>query len=351
MLPALPPDDLDLVLAHTQSFWSRFQGARLFVTGGTGFIGNWLLQTVQHANDSLNSRIEVVALSRDPQHAMAARPQVFGRSDTHLVCGDVTTFQAPDGPLDLCIHAATDVADPKKSGDALRVYESIVAGTQRVLHVAKTKGVSRFLLASSGAVYGPQPPELDHVPESYLGGPDPLKISAAYGNGKRAAEWLTCASSGAERGHFEASIARIFALVGPGIPLNGPFAAGNFVRNVLASAPIVIEGDGRPVRSYLYTADLCIWLLRILESGQSGHAYNVGSEHPLSIRQLAGQVAEVAAVETEIEVRLAANTQVLPPRYVPSTLKARQSLQLQEFTTLEESLRRTLQWNRLAMTS
>lgn len=347
MRHALPPADLDLVLSLTPGFWSRFRGTRLFITGGTGFIGNWLIQTVQRANDTLGSGIEILALSRDPERARRANAQVYGRADIGLLGGDVTSFAPPAGPLDLCIHAATDVADPGKSGDALRTYDAIVAGTRRVLDVARTQGVSRFLLTSSGAVYGPQPPELTHVPETYPGAPDPLQLAAAYGNGKRAAEWLSCAY--ATQG-FEVTIARIFALIGPGLPLDGPFAAGNFIRDAVANTPIVVQGDGRPVRSYLYMADLCVWLLRILESGQSGQAYNVGSEHPVSIRELAGQVVLAAGTQTPIDIKASASSTALPPRYVPDTRKARQSLDLRELTPLPLALQKTLQWNRSATT-
>ncbi len=349
---ALPTADLDRVLELTPDFWSRFRGARLFITGGTGFIGNWLIQTIQRANDTLGARIDILALSRDPERARHAYPQVFSRPDIRLIGGDVTSFTADTGALDLCIHAATDVADPGKTGAALQTFDSIVSGTRRVLDAAQAQGVSRLLLTSSGAVYGPQPPDLMHIPESYSGAPDPMQAGTAYGNGKRAAEWLTgaYAAQGPAAG-FETMSARIFALIGPGLPLNGPFAAGNFIRDVLANSPITIQGDGRPMRSYLYMADLCVWLLRILESGQSGQAYNVGSEHPVSIRELAEQVVRAAGTQTPIDIRTAANTSAPPPRYVPDTRKARLSLNLQEHTPLPLALQKTLQWNRLAMTS
>lgn len=350
MGPALPFADLDLALSLTPGFWRRYAGTRLFITGGTGFIGHWLIQTIQRANDTLGSRIEIVALSRDPERARRDRPQVFARTDLTLLGGDVTSFAAPDGPLDLCIHAATDVGDPAKAADPLRSYDTIVTGTRRVLDLARSRGVQRFLLTSSGAVYGPQPPELSHVPENYGGAPDPLQPAASYGNGKRAAEWLTCAYAAQGRAaSFEATIARIFALIGPGMPLAGPFAAGNFVRDVLAQRPILIQGDGRPLRSYLYMADLCVWLLRLLESGASGQAYNVGAEQPVSIRELAEQVVQAAGTTTPIEVKTAADTATLAPRYVPDTQKARLSLELREYTPLPLALQKTLQWNRAAL--
>lgn len=351
MALSLPEDDLDLVLSLTPEFWSRFGGARLFMTGGTGFIGTWLLQAVQRANDKLGSRIELVVLSRDPARARSLTPHIFCRPDTALLAGDVSHAAVETGPLDLCIHAATDVGDPRRMGDALKIFESVVVGTQRILDLAHARGASRFLLTSSGAVYGPQPPSLERVAETYGGAPDPLQPGAAYGNAKRAAEWLACAHAAqAAQGGFESCIARIFALIGPGLPLDGPFAAGNFVRDALAGKPIRVQGDGRPVRSYLYMADLCVWLLRILGAGASGQAYNVGSEQALSIAQLARRVAEVAAAPAGIEVQLQGDADAPAPRYVPDTRKARHELDLAEYTALDTALFKTVQWNRLAMT-
>jgi dTDP-glucose 4,6-dehydratase len=349
MTIALPTDDLDLAIALTPGFWSRFGAARLFITGGTGFIGSWLVQTIQRANDRGLSRIELVVLTRDANRARQQSPFMFARTDTTLVTGDVLDFSAQLGKLDLCIHAATDVGDPGKTGDSRKVFDSIVLGTRQVLDFAEAHGVAHFLLASSGAVYGPQPPELEQISESYTGAPDPLQAAAAYGNGKRAAEWLACSS--ASQAGFNVTIARIFALIGPGMPLNGPFAAGNFIRDVLAGKPIRIQGDGRPLRSYLYMADLVVWLLRMLESGTSGQAYNVGSEHAISIRELAQAVIHAAQVESTLDIAQAGDTRTLPPRYVPDTRKAQQSLQLAQTTTLQTALTKTLQWNRTAMTT
>ncbi len=317
------------------------------MTGGTGFIGTWLLQAMQRANDRLGSKIELVVLTREPERALRQAPHVFSRADTSLLAGDVITFAGPVGKLDLCIHAATDVGDPLKADNPIKVFDSIVLGTRRVLDLAHASGVSRFLLTSSGAVYGPQPASLARVHETYNGAPDPLQPDAAYGNGKRAAEWLAAAHVGqASQAGFEPCIARIFALIGPGLPFNGPFAAGNFIRDALAGQAINVQGDGRPLRSYLYMADLCIWLLRILGSGAPGQAYNVGSENAVSIAGLARQVADAAGTEASIAVAATAAHDGPAPRYVPDTLKARQALDLAEYTSLHTALLKTIHWSR-----
>lgn len=351
-MPArLPVEDLDLVLSLTPGFWSRFGGARLFLTGGTGFIGQWLAQAVQHANDRLDARIELVVMTRDPQRARAGSPQVFGRPDTQLVTGDVSAALTPVGALDLCIHAATDVGDSLKPTDPLRVFDSIVTGTRRVLDLALAAGAKRFLLTSSGAVYGSQPPDLDAVPEAYNGAPSPLQPDAAYGNGKRAAEWLACVyTAQSAQGGFAACSARIFALLGPGLPLDGGFAAGNFIRDVLAGKAIHIQSDGRPLRSYLYMADLCVWLLRMLESGAPGAAYNAGSRHAISIADFARAVAVAAGRDVPVKIATAPVPGTAVPRYVPDNRKAQHELGLEEYTPLAIALRKTIEWSRSANT-
>jgi nucleoside-diphosphate-sugar epimerase len=342
----LPAPDLDLVLSLTPGFWSRFAGARIFVTGGTGFIGQWLVQAVQRANDCLGARVELVVLTRDPAGARTRLP-AFSRPDARLVAGDVARPLDAVGRFDLCVHAATDVGHSLRPLDPLKVFDSIVTGTRRVLDLAVAAGASRFLLTSSGAVYGPQPTDLEAMPETYAGAPDPMAPKAAYGNGKRAAEWLAAAYStpGSHAG-FTACSARIFALLGPGLPLDGGFAAGNFIRDVLAGRPIRIEGDGRPLRSYLYMADLCAWLLRMLEAGAPGTAYNVGSRHAISIADLAQAVIAAAGGDVPVAIAHPPGSDGPAPRYVPDNRKAQQDLGLAETIPLAEALARTIAWNR-----
>lgn len=349
MRPLLPQDDLDTILSLTPLFWSQFKGARIFMTGGTGFIGMWLLETIQHANNQLGSRIEVAVLSRRPEHAKITAPHLFKSSSITLIEGDVSRFCPPVGKFDLCIHAATDVGDVNKSKNVRTVFESMTSGTRRVLDLAESNGACRFLFTSSGAIYGVQPPTMERIPESFTGAPNSLDVSAAYGNGKRAAEWLCCEAS--KRAGFNASIARLFALLGPGLPLNGPFAAGNFVRDILDEKPLHIQGDGRTVRSYLYMLDVCVWLLEILRTGAQGQAYNVGSEEAISVADLAQRMIDVSG--TSLTINRAESEFVkrntAPPRYVPDTSKAREEFSLAQYTPLNGALQKTIQWSRAAM--
>lgn len=343
-----PKEDLDLILRHTTNIWQRYANARFFLTGGTGFVGNWIIQAIQHANDTLGCGIEILALSRSPDKARKFNPMVYDRPDIFLLAGDVCNFSANVGTLDLCIHAATEVGDPHHPIDALRVHNTIVQGTRQVLDFCRDHGVSRFLLTSSGAVYGQQPTDISRLSESYRGAPDSLSPAAAYGNGKRTAEWLT-ASYAKETG-FDACIARIFALLGPGLPLDGNFAAGNFVRDVVQGQTIRIQGDGTPLRSYLYMADLVIWLLRILTDGHPGQAYNVGSETEVSIESLARQIQKAGDGQASVAVLMPVSDNQAPARYLPDTTKVQTELGLAEYTPLEVALDKTIRWARTTLT-
>jgi nucleoside-diphosphate-sugar epimerase len=347
MSDALPVEDLDRALSLTPEFWPRFSGARLFITGGTGFIGNWLLSTVQRANDTRLTEIDLVVLTRDSARARQNAPRLFSRDDTTLVQGDVQTVQKTLGHIDLCIHAATDVGSAMRASDPVAEFESIVFGTHRVLDLAQANGASRFLLTSSGAVYGPQPAEIERVSESYTGAPDPLRPQAAYGNGKRAAEWMTAAhAAAAAEADFHAVIARIYALLGPGMPLDGSFAAGNFIRDALMKRPIAVQGDGRTMRSYLYMADLSVWLFTLLGFGKSGEAYNVGSENAVSIRDLADRIAHASRANSRVDVQAPDDGKSSAARYIPDTSKARRELGLAEYTALDLALEKTIKWSR-----
>lgn len=347
MRASLPKEDLDLVVSLIPEFLSKFGGARFFVTGGTGFIGSWMLESLQHANDTAGCKMELLVLSRDTDMARQNAPHIFNRGDTKLIAGDVKTLQTSVGKFDLCIHAATDVNSSLKAVNPLQVFDSVVQGTRRVLDLAATAGASRMLLTSSGAIYGVQPTDLLLLPETYAGAPDLLAINAAYGNSKRAAEWLSHAHS--SQSQLQICIARIFAVIGPGLPLNGGFAAGNFVRDAIAGEEIKIQGDGRPLRSYLYMADVIVWLLRILGFGHAGQAYNVGSERALSIAELAGKVVNAAGNHVSVSTGLRGNNAVPPARYVPETRKAREDLGLAEYTSIDVALRKTMAWTQATM--
>ena len=330
--------DLDHVLAHTEGLWEELRGKRIFITGGTGFFGCWLLESFVWANERFGLDASAVVLTRNPVGFRAKAPHLAGHPAIELELGDVRLFRFPKGEFPIVIHAATEAYFEPSPPQPLSVFDPDTEGTRRVLEFASSHGTERFLFTSSGAVYGKQPASVSHVPEDDPRAPATTDSTTAYGHGKRASEFM-CAMYAQQYG-FCAAIARCFAFVGPYLPLDANYAIGNFIRDALAGGPILVKGDGTPYRSYLYAADLAIWLWTILLKGESCRPYNVGSEHQLTIGELARTVAATApGTEIRIDKQPVPGAPAL--RYVPATRRAEEGLGLRVWIPLEEAIRRT----------
>lgn len=343
-LPPLPVEDLDHVLAHTGRLWAEARGARFFITGGTGFFGTWLLESFAHANDTLGLGMHAVVLTRDPAAFARKAPHLAARTDLAFHQGELRTFVFPAGRFTHLIHAAADTGVWTKNETPEGLIERITTGMRHLLEFALAAQVREFLHVSSGAVYGLQPAGLTHVPEDYAGLTAPLPPGAAWAEGKRVAEQL-CAAHAAQHG-YALKIARCFAFVGPHLDEN--YAIGNFIRDALQGRSIQVTGDGTPHRSYLYAADLAIWLWMMLFAGTPGRAYNVGSPAGLSIAELARTVATAAGDSLPVKIAEAPQPGRPISRYVPAVDRAETELGLRVWIPLPEAIRRTIAWQRNA---
>jgi len=336
--------DLDHILDHTRGLWDELRGERIFITGGTGFFGCWLLESFIWANERLDLGVRATVLTRSPDAFHKKAPHLAAHGSVTLLQGDVRNSDFPAGAFSHVIHAATESSAKLNRENPLLMLDSIVQGTRHTLDFAVGCGARKFLLTSSGAVYGKQPADLTHVPEDYVGAPDPLDPKSAYGEGKRGAEHL-CALY-AQGSEIEMKIARCFAFVGPYLPLDAHFAMGNFIRDGLNGGPIIVKGDGTPHRSYLYAADLAIWLWTILFRGASLRAYNVGSEESLSILDVAERVAEQFLPTTGVETGIEPDPNKPSELYVPATARPRGELGLNQSIEVDDAISRTVMFYR-----
>lgn len=335
-------EDLNHILSLTKGLWDELRGQRLFITGGTGFFGCWILESLCWANDKLDLHTSATVLTRNSRSFQRKAPHLASHPAIQLHMGDVRSFGFPEGEYSHIIHAATDTRESASGEIPLAMLDTIVAGTQHTLEFARQCGTPKFLLISSGAVYGPQPPDLSHIHEDYVGAPNPLDPRSTYGESKRMAEHI-CALYAKQYG-IQIKIARCFAFVGPYLPLDIHFAIGNFIRDGLHGGPIQVRGDGTPYRSYLYTIDLAIWLWTILLKGKSCSPYNVGSDEVVTIIDVANLVAEQFEPRMRIEMERIQVDGLGGGRYIPSIEKVRREFGLCPTIGLAEAVRRTTKW-------
>ncbi|MDF3012834.1 MAG: NAD-dependent epimerase/dehydratase [Cellvibrio sp.] len=223
-------------------------------------------------------------------------------------------------------------------------FDKIVQGTSAALALTQRSGATRFLLTSSGAVYGRQPTALSHMPESYPGAPDSLDTINAYGQGKRVSEWL--AHNLGQQHNIQVKVARCFALLGPYLPLDAHFAAGNFIRDGLNNHTIAINSDGTSNRSYLYAADMTVWLLTMLINGRPLQNYNLGSGQAVSIKALAETVSDIIYGENKVTIARQPTANAPIQQYVPDVSKAQQELGLAQYTDLASAIQKTIVWEK-----
>ena len=296
---------------------------RVFITGGTGFFGKSMLDYRLHHPEWGWVRAKWVILSRDPEKFVATYPQLANQDGISFISGDIRDFAFPEGEFDAIIHSATSAVTTLADEEMTSV---ILDGTRRVIDFAAAKGCKKLLFTSSGAVYGPRTSPASENDEC-------LPVTA-YGKGKLQAERMLIDSG------LDVKIARCFAFAGPYLPRTIHYAIGNFVQDCLCGKPIVINGDGTPLRSYLYADDLVEWLFAILERGESGRPYNVGSDEMLSIKELAKKVREVLVGDNEIVVKERPPIG-LPSVYVPYVKRIREELGCEIKVTLEDAIKRS----------
>jgi dTDP-glucose 4,6-dehydratase len=334
--------DLGLTAALSHFDAELLAGKNIFITGGTGFFGLWLLSAIDRLN-LLGAEIRATVLSREPARFLHRHPHWQAQSWLTFHRGNVRDFSFPANHYDLLIHAATDTSVAAHARP-LDIFTDIVDGTRHVLDFAAQAGVKRVLLTSSGAVYGPQPADVTHIREDARFACPPESVASAYGEGKRAMELLGTLYH-ANHG-IEPVIARCFAFVGPGLTLDGHFAIGNFIHDALYAEAIKVNGDGTPLRSYLYGADLAVWLLTLLAVGKPAYPYNVGSDQAISIAELAESVKDLLAPEKTCQIQLQRDVDAPRHRYVPAIDRSRNELKLDAWTPLRQAIEWTADYYR-----
>jgi dTDP-glucose 4,6-dehydratase len=341
--------DLQEIEQGIGALWDELRGARIFLTGGTGFFGIWLLESLLWANDRRNLGLSITVLTRSSEGFLNNKAwHLRGNVALRFVHGNLIDFIVPSADsgssFTHIIHAASETNLDQTSDWAGRHLVAALDGTRKLLLMAKEHGVKGILLTTSGAVYFPFDSLIEdgRFVEMIAGTGDYAAEKMVYAQAKRMIEVM--AAVDAMNHGYRVLIARCFCFVGPYLPLDSNYAIGNFIRDALDGREIVISGDGTPLRSYLYPVDMVVWLLKILLVGASGVPYNVGGDEAVSIAELAGLVAREADHDERVTILEKPVPGAIPNTYLPSIQRIREQLFVDVTVDLAEAIRRTLAW-------
>jgi nucleoside-diphosphate-sugar epimerase len=332
----LPARDLAEVTERVGASWSALAGGHVLVTGAAGFVGSWMVESLLHASDELSLNVGVTALVRNGASFRGRFPHLIASPALQVLETDVRSFHAPVPPTHI-VHAASATSPTRPDFNPDDIIETIENGTRRVLDVARESATRRMLVISSGSVYDRKQRGPARIDEEHVTLEMGSTLAERFGVAKRNAERTATATE------LDACIARIFAVHGPRLPLDGQFAVGQFLADALAGRAIKMSGDGSPVRTYLYAADMAAWCWTLLLRGSPRRAYNVGAEREHTIADAAEHVSRLPAKGLKVERGFAA-TPLHPDRFVPDTSRARDELGLEAWTGFEDGLARTWTW-------
>lgn len=310
---------------------SKLYDSNILITGGTGLFGKSILNFLINIREYYNFHITI--LTRNKYDFLINYPN-YNSNFIRFINGDIRNFNC-DEKYDYIIHAAAPASEKLEKENPDEMYSIILDGSKNIINIAKKMNVKKLLFTSSGAVYGEQYESIKSFKENYSGNP-----ITYYGKAKKISEELFIDSN------INVSIARCFAFVGPYLNLDIHFAIGNFIRDVIGNKDIIIKGDGRPLRTYLYTADLVIWLFTILLNSKDKSIYNVGSSAEISIYDLAKLVSNSIDNYTgDINVLTKPDYSCPTPKYLPNNTKIIKELGVKENYSLDDAVKRTIEWN------
>ncbi len=343
-LKFLHQDCADLLIQQPIERLEKIKNKTIYIAGGTGFVGTWVATMIAYLNQHHGFKTKVFLLARNPERLHNQVPHLLEYPEIQIIKQDVRNIFELPPDVNYVLHLACSPDSRGHSSNPFDTASTIVDGTKNLLSISRyCPKLENFLYLSSASIYGNQPLDLKHMPESFNeSAPKCNNLTATYAEAKRFAEMLCTIFRSQFR--LPLVIARPFAFVGPFQSLDRPWAINNFMHNVLQNHPIQILGDGKTIRSYLYGSDVAYWVLSMLLHGQNGDIFNLGSDQEIGLNELAHLILTEAETSSKIQTERQLIAQQ-PSRLIPSIELAKKELKLKVTVSLQDAIKKTLKWN------
>ncbi|MCW5661984.1 MAG: NAD-dependent epimerase/dehydratase family protein [Burkholderiaceae bacterium] len=357
-LSELLRQDLDFICGNLTEEFDRMAGKSLLITGGAGFLGYYLVQAALHFNatSGRDQPIRVTVWDSFIRGTPTWLTQLSGTPHLTLEQRDLILLlpeRMPD--LDWIIHAAGIASPPFYRKHPLKTIDANINGLRNLLEYSvrqsdRGKPLEGFLFYSSSEIYGDPTADSIPTPETYRGLVSCTGPRACYDESKRFGETL-CVVFAQQHG-IPTRMARPFNNYGPGLKITDRRVISDFAREVIAGHDIVMYSDGKPTRTFCYSADAITGYYKVLVNGHAGEPYNIGTETPeISMADLARKTIQIGRDLFNYRGRFVSRPNPEedylvdnPNRRCPNIDKARSHLGYRPAIDLDEGLRRSLVW-------
>lgn len=335
--------DLDSIAHDVSPFIHQLKNQSILITGGTGFVGSCLINSLVHLDEIFQLNARFAILSRNPERLYLKSPRLKSCRNIQLIKSDIRNLSLSDIHFNYVIHAAGSPNLDFIKKQPLEVFDIIANGTKNLLELLKDSEINNTLILSSSMVYGSSQKYERLINENATIAGNPFNLYGSYSEAKRISEFYSAVYT---RLHsMKISVARCFHLIGPFIPLGSGNLMGDIISSALHGSDLSIQADRNTIRSYLYCSDFVVWLLKILLKG-SNQVYNVGNNVPYTLNEIVDQM------------RKKYNANIIFPNQASSsdsfgiiadTTLARTELELKVNVSLDEAIERTVEWHQKFM--
>ena len=270
----------------------------ILITGGTGFIGKWVVGSLLKIDDKYKINIKLIIISRQKRNILINKYLIFSDKRIRIITKDVKNIKKINSSsIKYCIHLASDT-NYKNVNDKKYLTNTIVKGGLNLLNLIKKNKITNIIYASSGAVYGNLKQPINGYKENMNTTSENYEPKNYYGLTKNFIEKKYLFSL--KDNKYNLKILRIFTLIGQHLPINSHYAIADFSRNSLSNKNIIIKNNPKNLRSYLYIGDLTTWIIKILITKQKKRIYNIGSDKKINILNLAKKIIRLHNSKSKI---------------------------------------------------
>jgi UDP-glucuronate decarboxylase len=357
-LRQLLDEDLHAVCADLTAEFGAMSGGRLLVTGGGGFLGYYLVQSVLHWNETraAGAKIDLTVYDNYARGVPEWLEALRDRPHLQLRRHDLIEPLPKDiGHFDYIVHAAGIASPIYYRAQPLKCIDANINGLRNLLDFAVAerdagRPLRGFLFYSSSEIYGDPDASAIPTPETYRGNVSCTGPRACYDESKRFGETL-CVVYAKQEG-IPVRIARPFNNYGPGLKITDGRVIPDFAKDIFSARDIVILSDGKPKRTFCYATDAITGYFKVLVRGGDGEPYNIGIDSPeISIAELADLAVTAAddlcGYRGKVVLGRSSEADYLidnPDRRCPAIDKARSLLGFDPKVSIEDGIYRSLIW-------